>query len=134
MPVKTITAAEQKRAAKLFTQLSCLSILLLPLVIPTLLWIAASIFVYASIAHHPNPRVVDFLRPAGHRFYGMTGALVVVLNFSPQMSKWAGGWLHLALIIWAISVLVVVVPGVRDILRSNKENWQDMTIEVEEHA
>lgn len=131
MPVKTITAVEQKRAAKIFTQLSCVAIVLPPLVI---LWVAASIVVYASIAHHPNPRVVDYLRPAGHRFYGLTGALVVVLNFSPQMSKWAGGWLHLGLIIWAIAVLVVVVPGVRDILRVNKENWQDMNIEVEQHA
>lgn len=131
MPVKIITAAEQKRAAKIFTQLSCVAILLPPLVI---LWIAASIVVYASIAHYPNPRVVDFLRPAGHRFYGLTGSLVVVLNFSPQMSKWAGGWPHLALILWGIALLVVVVPGVRDILRANKENWQDMTIKVEQHG
>ena len=134
MPVKTITAAEQKRAAKLFIQLSCLATVLLPLVIPMMLWIAASIFVHASIAHHPNQRVRDFLYPAGYRFYGVVGTLVVILNFSPQMSKWAGGWLHLGLIIWAVSLLVIVVPGVRDILRANKENWQDMTVEVEEHA
>ncbi len=133
MPVKTLTAAEQMRSAKIFTQLSCLATVLLPLIIPMLLWIAASIFVYASIAHHPNSRVVNYLRPAGHRFYGLIGALVVVLNFSPQMAKWVGGWPYLAGTIWAIAVLVVVVPGVRDILRANKDHWEDMTVEVE-HA
>jgi len=131
MPVKTITAAEQRRAAKIFTQLSCLAVFLLPLVIPILLWIAASIFVYASIAHHPNPRVVDYLRPSGHRFYGLVGSLVVVLNFSQPMAKWVGGWSHLAVLIWVIGLLVVVAPGIRDILRANKENWQDMDVEVE---
>ena len=130
MPVKTVTAAEQKRAAKIFTQLSCLAVMLPPLVI---LWIAASIFVYASIAHHPNPRVVEYLRPSGHRFYGLVGALVVALNFSTQMAKWAGGWLPLALGIWGLGVLVVVLPGIRDMMRANRENWQDMTVEVE-HA
>lgn len=133
MPSKTITAAEQRRAAKIFTQMSCVAIVLLPLVIPTLLWIAASIFVYASIAHHPNTRVVDFLRPAGHRFYGLIGSLVVVLNFSPQMAKWLGGWMHLAVAIWVVGLLVVVAPGIRDILRANQEQWQDMTVELE-HA
>jgi hypothetical protein len=130
MPVKTVTAAEQKRAAKLFTQLSCLAVAVPPLVV---LWIAASIFVYASIAHHPNPRVVEFLRPAGHRFYGLVGALVVALNFSPQLAKWAGGWLPMALAIWGVAILVVVVPGIRDLIRADRENWQDMTVEVE-HA
>lgn len=133
MPVKTITAAEQRRAAKIFTQLSCVAVFLLPLVIPTLLWIAASIFVYASIAHHPNPRVVDYLRPSGHRFYGLVGALVVVLNFSSQMAKWVGGWPQLAVLIWVVGLLAVVVPGIRDLLHANKESWRDMTVEVE-HA
>jgi hypothetical protein len=134
MPVKTITAAEQKRAAKLFTQLSCVATVLMPLIIPMLLWIAASIFVHASIAHHPNQRVRDYLYPSGYRFYGVVGTLVVILNFSPQMAKWAGGWPHLAIIIWTVSFLVIVVPGVRDIFRVNKEDWQDMTVEVETHA
>jgi hypothetical protein len=130
MPVKTIAAAEQKRAAQMFNFFSSIAVFT---VAPIVLWIAASIFVYASIAHHPNPRVVNYLRPAGHRFYGLTGALVVVLNFSSQMAKWAGGAWNLAFILWGLGLLLVVVPGIRDILRAGKENWQDMTIEVE-HA
>ena len=133
MPAKTISAAEQRRAAKIFTQLSCVAVILQPLVIPLLLWIAASIFVYASIAHHPNPRVVEYLRPSGYRFYGLVGALVVVLNFSAQEAKFLGGWIYLELLIWLTGIVVVVIPGIRDIRRANKENWQDMTVEVE-HA
>jgi hypothetical protein len=130
MPVKTIPAADQKRAAQMFNFFSAIAVVT---VLPIAIWIAASIFVYASVAHHPNPRVVDYLRPAGHRFYGLVGALVVVLNFSSQLAKLAGGAWNLALGIWVISLLVVVVPAIRDILRAGRDNWQDMAVEVE-HA
>ncbi|HEY3325695.1 MAG TPA: hypothetical protein VGK14_00835 [Novimethylophilus sp.] len=130
MPVKTITAAQQRRDAQIFNMLSCAAILLMPLVIPALLWIAASIFVHASIAHHPNQRVRDYLYPGGYRFYGLVGALVVGLNFSPQMSKAVGGGIRLLFLVWLVSVLVVVPLAVRDILRARKENWQDITVET----
>jgi len=130
MPAKTITAADQKRAAQVFNFFSALSVIT---VVPIALWFGASIFVYASIGHHPNPRVVDYLRPAGHRFYGYAGTLVVVLNFSSTMAKWAGGAWNLFWILWGIGLLTVVLPGIRDIFRAGKESWQDMTIEVE-HA
>ncbi|HQR51129.1 MAG TPA: hypothetical protein PKW44_05780 [Methylophilaceae bacterium] len=141
MPVKTVTAAEQRRAAQIFNICSCVAIFLLPLIIPALLWIAASIFVHASIAHHPNQRVRDFLYPGGYRFYGLVGSLVVVLNFSPKMSSWVPGVvnlgpLHLPMFwvwVWVVSLLVVLPLGIRDIVRANRENWQDMTVEVE-HA
>ena len=141
MPVKTITAAEQRRAAQLFNICSCVAIGLMPLIIPALLWIAASIFVHASVAHHPNLRVREFLYPGGYRFYGLVGSLVVLLNFSPQMSKWVPGVLnfgplHLPMfwpMVWGVSLLVVLPLGIRDILRAGKENWQEMTVEVE-HA
>jgi hypothetical protein len=127
MPVKTITAAQQRRDAQIFNVLSCAAVFLMPLVIP---WIAASIFVHASIAHHPNLRVREFLYPGGYRFYGLVGALVVVLNFSSQMAKWVGGGLHLLVLVWLVSLAVVVPLGVRDILRARRENWQDMIVEV----
>ncbi len=138
MPVKIITAAQQRRDAQLFNILSCGAIGLMPLIIPTLLWIAASIFVHASIAHHPNLRVRELLYPGGYRFYGMVGALVVVLNFSSIMSSWIPGViklgpLHLPMFwvwVWLLSLLVVVPLGVRDILRAKNENWQDMTVEA----
>ena len=119
------------RAAQSFAFFSILSVFLLPAIIPMLLWIAASIFAYCAVACHPNKRVQAYLTVAGYRFYGVVGSLVVVLNFSQQLAKAAGGWINLILIIWVISILIVVPFGVRDILRAKREPWQDMQVETE---
>ncbi|HSH73140.1 MAG TPA: hypothetical protein VK974_08805 [Methylophilaceae bacterium] len=119
------------RAAQSFTFFCCIAVLLMPLVIPMLLWIAASIFVYAAAACHPNPKICDFIKYSGYRFYGVVGTIVVVLNFSSQLSKAVGGWLYLSVIIWVLSMLVVIPLGVRDMRRAKKEPWQTMTVEVE---
>lgn len=132
MAPKIITAKQQERAAQSFAFFSSLSVLLLPAIIPMLLWIAASIFVYAAVAHHPNHKVREYLKFAGYRFYGLLGALVVALNFSPQMAKWVGGWPQLAIIIWILSILVVIPFAVRDILRARQEPWEDMLVESEQ--
>ena len=131
MVTKLITAKQQQRAAQSFNFFSCIAVLLMPAIIPMLLWIAASIFAYSIAAHHPNPRVCEYLTPAGHRFYGLVGSLVVVLNFSSQLADWVGGWWQLAALLWIISILVVVPLGVRDIRRAQRELWHDMTIETE---
>lgn len=139
MALKIITAKQQQRSAQIFPFFSSLSVLAMPLIIPMLLWLAASIFVYAAVAHHPNQKVRDYLVPAGYRFYGLVGALVIVLNFSPQMSKWFSGTLnfgplHLPMFwvwVWVLCLLVVIPLGVWDILRANKELWRDMEVEVE---
>lgn len=133
MSIKICTARQQMRAAQTFTFFSIIAVLLLPAIIPMLLWIAASIFVYAAAAHHPNPKVCDFLRYSGYRFYGVVGALVVILNFSPQMSKALGGWLPLSLTIWLACILIVVPLGIRDLLRAKNEPWQDIEYESDEH-
>lgn len=131
MATKIITAQQQRRAAQSFAFFSSVAVLLMPAIIPMLLWIAASIFAYCAVASHPNHKVRDYLTPAGHRFYGLVGAIVVLLNFSPQMAKWVGGWWQLGLISWIISILIVVPLAVRDILRAQKEPWQDLTIETD---
>lgn len=131
MASKLITAKQQMRAAQSFAFFSSISVILLPAIIPMLLWIAASIFAYCAVACHPNKRVQSYLTIAGYRFYGVVGSLVVVLNFSPQLAKAAGGWINLILIIWVVSILIVVPFGVRDILRAKKEPWQDMQVETE---
>lgn len=141
MPIKTITAAQQRRDARIFNILSCIAVVLMPLIIPMLLWLAASIFVHASIAHHPNQRVRDFLYPGGYRFYAVVGAVVIVPNLSGIFTKWLPGTLnagplHIPMFwvwVWITSLLVVIPLGARDILRANRAPWQDMTVEVD-HA
>jgi hypothetical protein len=120
-----LTSKQQKLSAQIFNIASIVSVLIPPLI---LLWIAASIFTYAAVAHHPNPRVREFLRPAGFRFYGLVGSLVVVLNFSGLMKQWMGSASSVWLTVWVVSFLVIVPLGVRDILRASREDWSDMQV------
>lgn len=133
MALKIITAKQQMRAAQSFPFFSSIAILLLPAIIPMLLWLAASIFVYAAAACHPNPKVCDFVKYSAYRFYGIVGVLVVILNFSSHLAKMAGGALPLAIIIWVVCILIVIPLGIRDIRRAKKEPWQDMEIECDDY-
>ncbi len=128
METGIVSAKQQMQSAQAFAFFSSIAVLI-PVLIP--IWIAASIFVYAAIANHPNQRVREYLVPAGHRFYGLVGILVVILNFSSQLAKWAGGGLNLSLIIWVAAILIVVPFAIRDILRAKHEPWQEMQLETE---
>jgi hypothetical protein len=63
---------------------------------PVMLWLGASIFVYASIAHHPNPRTTHYNKWAGYRFYGVMGSLMVI---GPAIYGLLGGWQGLMLVL-----------------------------------
>jgi hypothetical protein len=130
VPNHIITAKQQMRAAQGFTFFSCLAVLLLPLAIPLFIWIAASIFMYAAAANHPNPKVCEYITQSGYRFYS-TFALLVVMAFFGFMIGEKIGILNVLFLVWGISVLLVVPLGVRDMLRASKENWQDMKMEIE---
>ena len=127
---KLVSAAQCRRSAQIFIIGSIISVLVPPLL---MVWIAASIFAYASVAHHPDMRVREYQRWAGYRFYGLVGTLVVVLNFSGAMQDWLGGGLNLLFTVWAMSILVIVPLGIRDLIRIHRENWQDMKVEVQVH-
>lgn len=94
---------------------------------PVMIWLAGSIFVYASIAHHPNPRAAHYNKWAGYRFYGVMGSLVVI---GPALYGLLGGWQGLMLVL-GLAVLIIVPWALFDIVKAAREPWQDMTIEVE---
>ena len=127
---KLISASQCRSSAQIFIIGSIISVLIPPLL---MIWIAASIFAYASVAHHPDMRVREYQRWAGYRFYGLVGTLVVVLNFSGAMNAWVGGGKNLLLTVWAVSILVIVPLGIRDLIRIRRENWQDVLVEVPVH-
>lgn len=149
MKVKRLIAASSSRfAAQLFNLITVavmtisLSALLLgkllanhkigflPFVLslpPVMIWLAGSIFVYASIAHHPNPRTAHFNKWAGYRFYGVMGSLVVI---GPAIYGLLDGWQGLMLVL-GLAVLIIVPWALFDIYRAAREPWADMTIEVE---
>lgn len=145
---RVIPAASSRFAAQLFNIITVAALLVsltalllgkllashkigfLPFVLslpPVMLWLGASIFVYASIAHHPNPRTVHFNKWAGYRFYGVMGSLVVV---GPAIYDLLGGWLGLMLVL-GLAVVIIVPWALFDIYRAAREPWADMTIEVE---
>lgn len=142
-----ITAASSLRSARLFNYLSIATTLLsaslyslgqflgnvkiafLPLAMslpPVMIWLAASIFVYAAIAHHPNLRVRHFNKWAGYRYYAIVGLLVVVANDAAHLVGWGG--------IWIFFVLALVPWAGYDIWKAGSESWQDIEIDVQEHT
>ena len=93
---------------------------------PVAIWLAASIFVYASIAHHPNLTVRHYNKWAGYRYYAVIGTLPVVPMFHDFIP---GGWGTIATIL-----LLTLIPwAVYDIWKAGKEDWQDMLVNLEDH-
>ena len=145
---RLITASSSRFAAQLFNLITVAVLLVsltalllgklfasqkigfLPLVLslpPLMIWLGASIFVYASIAHHPNPRTAHFNKWAGYRFYGVMGSLVVV---GPAIYGLLGGWQGLMLVL-GLAVAIILPWALYDIYKAAREPWADMTIEVE---
>lgn len=93
---------------------------------PVMLWLGGSIFVYASIAHHPNARTVHYNKWAGYRFYGVMGSMVV---FGAPIYSLLGGWRGLMLVL-GIAVVIIVPWAIYDIYKAAREPWQDLTLDV----
>ena len=94
---------------------------------PVMIWLGASIFVYASIAHHPNPRTAHYNKWAGYRFYGVMGSLVVI---GQPIYGLIGGFGGLMLVL-GLAVAIIVPWALFDIWRAAREKWEDLTVEVE---
>lgn len=119
-----ISAASSRRAAALFNYGNLLAIALpLPLGI---LWLGASMVVYAMNRHHPNPRVGHYTQWAAYRFYGVVGFVVVVATFF-------GTGLKAWLITWALTAVILIPWTVYDLVHIFREDWRD-TYRNEEEA
>jgi hypothetical protein len=129
-PGQLLSAESQRKTAQRFNLFSVTAILLMPVFPILLIWIAGSILVYASSAHHPNPVICRYVRYGGYRFYGLIGSVVVILIFTNELKSLFGGAINMWLAIWLMSVLVVVPMGIRDIWSASKENWADMHVET----
>lgn len=115
-PVTLITAASARRTAAVFDYGNLLAVALpLPLGI---LWLGASMVVYAMNRHHPNPRVGYYTQWAAYRFYGLVGFVVVVATFY-------GTGLKAWLITWAIMAAILIPWTIYDLLRIRREAWCD---------
>lgn len=144
---RVITASSSRFAAQIFNLITIIALTIsltalllgklltnqhiefLPFVLslpPVMLWLAGSIFVYASIAHHPNPRTVYYNKWAGYRFYGVMGSMVV---FGAPLYSLVGGWRGLMLVL-GLAVAIIVPWAVYDLYKAAREPWQDLTLDV----
>lgn len=94
------------------------------MVVPNILWFAASIVIYIIARHHPNERVGHYTQQAAYRYYGIIGVIVVAGTFY-------GTDVKLWLITWVITALILVPWSIVDLIRIRRESWQDTTIQVE---
>ena len=125
MKIKKVLTAERCRFAAQVFNIATIVAVMLP--IPLLMiWIGASMFVYAANAHHPDERVARYTRRAGYRFYGVMGAMVIV---GQPILSWVGGFKGV-LVIWAIIALGLIPAAIWEILKARREAWRDVVIEV----
>ena len=119
--IKLVTAKQSRSAAKVFNYGNIASVLIpFPLFI---FWFGASMFVYALHRHHPNNKVGYYTQKAAYNYYAMAGLLVPVLTFAPGDFFLKYWWL-----IWGGSAIFLIPLSIREILRVNRDDWQDTEI------
>jgi len=99
--------------------------------LPAFSGVLALVFVGASLLLHR----ADILQMKMTIVDGVLGAVLFggLLMKKNPLKALLGGAMHMWLTVWAIGILVIVPLGLRDIYRAGKENWQDLTVEVEVH-
>jgi hypothetical protein len=123
--IKKVLEADRCRFSAQVFNLATIVAVIIP--IPLLMiWIGASMFVYAANAHHPDERVARYTRRAGYRFYGVTGGMVIL---GPPLFSWIGGFQGVFMI-WAIIALGLIPAAIWEILKARREMWRDIVVEV----
>ena len=116
---RVVTGKGARLAAALFNY-GNIAAVLIPIPVG-LLWLAASIVIYAMNRHHPEPRVGHYTQQAAYRFYGTVGFFVVAANFIPAQVGYF-------LAVWALGILVIVPWSLVDLVRIHRETWPDLTV------
>ncbi len=118
-----ITGKQAKRAARWFSLGNIVSMIIpFPLGI---FWFGASMVVYAMQRHHPNPRVGYYTQQGAYQFYAVFGLVLVVATFfGTELLYW--------LITWAISAVILIPLSIYNLMKINKEQWQDSIFESED--
>lgn len=118
--VTRVSGRRARLAAALFNYGNIVALLVpIPL---GMLWLGASMLVYAMNRHHPNPRVGHYTQQAAYRFYGVTGFFVAVATFIP-----GSGWTYY-LLAWALASLILIPWSIIDLVRINRERWDDIEL------
>ncbi|KPK40659.1 MAG: hypothetical protein AMJ69_01535 [Gammaproteobacteria bacterium SG8_47] len=117
---RLISARSARSAARLFNYGNIVAMLVpLPLGI---LWLGASMIVYAMNRHHPNERVGHYTQQAAYRIYAVAGFVVVVATFF-------GTDVRLWLVTWALAAAIIIPWSLLDLWRIGRETWHDTELE-----
>ncbi len=117
---RVVTARSAKRAAAVFHIGNVLAVAVpLPLGI---LWLGASMLLYALNRHHPNPEVGHSIQRGAYVFYGVAGFVTAAAIFIP------GGGLAWWLAAWALAAAVVVPFSAWELWRLRRARWADLTL------
>lgn len=119
--VTRISGRSARFSASLFNY-GCIAAIVLPIPLG-LLWLGASIVVYAMNRHHPNPKVGHYTQRMAYVFYGVAGFFVAAAIFISGTS-----WLPYA-VAWAIGALIVIPWAVIELVRIRRDAWEDLTLE-----
>lgn len=111
-----ILFVDQERTSMIF--------MFIAMIVPPILWFGLSIMIYIISRHHPNTLVGNYTQQAAYRYYGMIGVVIPVGTFfGTDWKPWIlmGGIVGLILVPWTIWELIKI----------QRENWQDTEIKVE---
>lgn len=118
---KTITAESSKKTARLFYYGNILAgVLPVPFFA---LWFGGSILAYAMLRHHPNSRVGYYTQLGAYQYYALAGMFIVILTFAPGDFFFNWWWA-----VWLLSFMVLVPYSIMQILKINRETWQDAEV------
>lgn len=89
------------------------------IVIPILvIWIGASMLLYAIHRHHPNPKVGRYTKRATHWFFAAVGGFVVVGIFFPIDARYYLG-------AWLLAALAIVPWSIWNLIQIARDEWSD---------
>ena len=95
------------------------------MIVPPILWFGLSIMIYIISRHHPNELVGHYTQQAAYRFYGMIGVVIPIGTF------FGTDW-KLWILMGGVVGLVIVPWSVWELIKIQKENWQDIEIMIDQ--
>ena len=95
------------------------------MIVPPILWFGLSIMIYIISRHHPNELVGHYTQQAAYRFYGMIGVVIPIGTF------FGTDW-KLWILMGGVVGLVIVPWTVWELIKTQKENWQDIEIMIDQ--
>jgi len=144
---KIITAANARMFARLFNLGNLLAVLpglvvaptilltgqekmstifmFIAMIVPPILWFGLSIMIYIIARHHPNERVGHYTQQAAYRYYGTIGVVIPVGTF------FGTDW-KLWILMGGIVAIILVPWTIWELIKTQKENWQDIEITLGE--